>query len=98
MKLQSDKRKHAVDPFGSLSVQGASPGGPGIGVRRGEVAEAPASKRRSPVKQVFADTPMRDGPFAQSAEPLATNYPTSARKRGRKRPSGPNPFNVETPT
>lgn len=98
MKLQSDKRKHAVDPFGSLSVQGASSGGPGVGVRRGEVMEGAANKRRDPAKQVFGDTPPRDGPFAMAADPLETAYPNRARARGRKRPSGPNPFSTEQPT
>ncbi len=96
MEFKSNPRKFIpVDPFGSLTKQGESPGGPGIGVRRGQVMPAPDTKRRSASKQVFGDTPPRDGPFAPSAEPLATNYPTSARARGRKKPGGPNPFNVE---
>lgn len=98
MKLQSDKRKHTVNPFGSLSVQGASPGGPGVGVRRDSVVEAPDTKRRTPSRQVFGDTPVRDGPFAMMAKPLARAYPTAARVRSSKTPSGPNPFDQSEPT
>ena len=94
----SGKRNTAVDPFAALRLDGTEPVGAGIGTYRFGLGQgAPKHKRRTPATTVFGDTPPRDGPFAISAEPLATQFPPKARVRGRTQPSGPNPFNMSKP-
>jgi hypothetical protein len=98
MKFESNKKKVVpASPFAALATQNMQPGGPGIGVNRAQFVAGTSNKRKTPAAQVFGDTPKRDGPFAQMAEPLATAYPSKARVRARKKPGGPNPFNVSKP-
>lgn len=67
--------------------------GPGTGTP--ELFTAAWSRRRRYANQVLGDTPPRDGPFAQSAKPIAVAMPPKTRvevRRAKEDPGGPNPF------
>jgi hypothetical protein len=94
MKLggtQTPPAPGGADPFGALARANA-PVGPGIGTS--SVVGA-TNRRRRFAAQVLGDTPPRDGPFAQSAQPIAVAMPPRARREVRRSkgdPGGPNPF------